>query len=256
MFWIGPLTSWFRVVSPPGRALPAEHAVDLPVGDQVRLIGYDIDRSQVRPGGELRVRLYWQAAGPLDEDYASFVQLVAGPERRVFAQSDRTHPGYIPTRTWTDAQYVVDAVYYPIPPETPPIALDIVAGLYRPGTPVQLGSANLPGAIDVIPTAQPDTRALDRSSATRFGEDIRLLGHVVSAQGDALLVTLYWQALRSPSADYQVFLHLVDGAGQRVGQADGPPLMGLYPTSRWQAASFRTRILSRGRRVRGRPAFS
>jgi hypothetical protein len=99
---------------------------------------------------------------------------------------------------------------------------------------MQLGSANLPGAIDVIPTVQPDTRALDRSSATRFGEDIRLLGHVVSAQGDALQVTFYWQALRSPSADYQVFLHLVDGAGQPVSQADGPPLLGLYPTSRWQ----------------------
>ena len=257
VLWIGPRTSGFRVVSPPGRALPVQHAVDLPVGEQVRLIGYDVDRNQVPSGGELRVRLYWQAAGPLSEDYASFVQLVAGPERRVFAQSDRTHPGFIPTSTWTDAQYVVDEHLIRIPPETPPIAFDIVAGLYRPGTPVQLGSANLPGTIDVMPTAPPDTKAVDRGSATRFGEDIRLLGHVVAVQGDALLVTLYWQASRSPSADYQVFLHLVDGAGQQVGQADGPPLMGCTPRhAGCPAKSSRIHTPSRGRHVRGRPASS
>jgi hypothetical protein len=34
--------------------------------------------------------------------------------------------------------------------------------------------------------------------------------------------------------DWTVFVHLFDQAGNKVAQADAPPLNGFYPTSLWQ----------------------
>ena len=48
-------------------------------------------------------------------------------------------------------------------------------------------------------------------------------------------LSLYWQAAESPAANYQVFIHLLDAAGQPVAQFDGPPRGGAYPTSVWDA---------------------
>ncbi len=65
---------------------------------------------------------------------------------------------------------------------------------------------------------------------------LRLTGVVTSplsvAAGDVLHVTLGWQALGAPPADYVVALHLLDGAGRRVSQRDAEP---LTPTSQWTA---------------------
>jgi len=52
--------------------------------------------------------------------------------------------------------------------------------------------------------------------------------------GDALQVTLVWEALAPISADYTVFLHLRNEQGKIIAQRDGQPLDGLYPTSQWQ----------------------
>jgi len=36
-----------------------------------------------------------------------------------------------------------------------------------------------------------------------------------------------------PSADYQVFVHLLGAGPEPVAQGDGPPLVGDYPTTMW-----------------------
>ncbi|MBN1219514.1 MAG: hypothetical protein JXM69_11335 [Anaerolineae bacterium] len=45
---------------------------------------------------------------------------------------------------------------------------------------------------------------------------------------------LYWQATAPLSADYTVFIHLRAADGFVRSQADGPPVGGHYPTTRWQ----------------------
>lgn len=50
--------------------------------------------------------------------------------------------------------------------------------------------------------------------------------------GQTLPVTLYWQALQAPETNYQVFVHLVDAAGQLVAQSDGLN-PGDFPTENW-----------------------
>ncbi|MCU0502202.1 MAG: hypothetical protein MUC51_10630, partial [Anaerolineae bacterium] len=49
----------------------------------------------------------------------------------------------------------------------------------------------------------------------------------------ALDVALYWQATSKLPADYTVFVHVLDGRGERVAQGDGPPVNGRYPSSAW-----------------------
>ncbi len=73
----------------------------------------------------------------------------------------------------------------------------------------------------------------------QLGSDnaVTLLGYDVAEAnpqaGDTLRLILYWRAERRLPYAYQVFVHLVDGAGQLRGQHDGMPQGGELPTTCW-----------------------
>ena len=73
-----------------------------------------------------------------------------------------------------------------------------------------------------------------------MGETVVLEGYEVrpdtSVQG--LVVTLYWRALRADLPDYFVYVRAVDDAGQIHARTDSPPVMGFWPTSRWEAGKL------------------
>jgi hypothetical protein len=50
-----------------------------------------------------------------------------------------------------------------------------------------------------------------------------------------LTVMLFWQSSEAVSADYHVFVHLVNEEGYLYGQHDGVPGMGERPTDQWTA---------------------
>ncbi len=74
-----------------------------------------------------------------------------------------------------------------------------------------------------------------------FGGHAQLLGyelHEESVQpGEALHLTLYWQAVVSMDRDYSVFIHFVDDNGLIVAQRDSHPAGGNGITSRWPVGS-------------------
>ncbi len=96
--------------------------------------------------------------------------------------------------------------------------------------------------------AGPLVRVLGRAAASApaspdlspadLGGQLRLLSATVSPTtlppGQALTVTLYWQVLAAPAADYDAFVHLLDTNGQRVAQSDHRPGGVYYPSSLWQ----------------------
>jgi hypothetical protein len=233
VLWVGPHTTWFRQTSPPGEALPATHPLNEELGGKVALLGYDMEPLKTAQGSEVFVRLYWQAHQPLDVNYASFVELLAGPEEQSFARSDTDIPGYIPPVNWTSAQYVQDPHYIPIPGDAPPVAYTVRVGLYDPATMDRLGVVDLPEKVHILPQAPLREAQVKSEPAARFGDAIRLLGHRVEERDGALELTLYWQAGARPARDYQVFVHLLDGNGRLVGQNDGAPVNGYYPASAW-----------------------
>ncbi len=71
-----------------------------------------------------------------------------------------------------------------------------------------------------------------------FGDAVRLQGVMVAPTiarpGQSVDVTLDWLALQPTTTDANFFVHLVADDGRLVGQFDGPPLGGSYPTTGWQ----------------------
>ncbi len=79
-----------------------------------------------------------------------------------------------------------------------------------------------------------DEAAIARETDYVFDGQIRLVGYTgPDLNPDSLTLTLYWQTEQALSDDYQVLLHVIDEAGLLVGQGDGTPVGGRYPTSRW-----------------------
>jgi hypothetical protein len=70
-----------------------------------------------------------------------------------------------------------------------------------------------------------------------FGDQARLVGmdlpHPKVKAGNNLPLTLYWQALAPFDRSWKVFVHLIDGEGNIVGQQDQIPGAGQFPTTSW-----------------------
>jgi hypothetical protein len=89
--------------------------------------------------------------------------------------------------------------------------------------------------------AKPDPRPIlldpAHSAEAVFGDMVRLTGYTVEPEkpvpGQAVRLTLYWQALAPMPQDYTVFVHLREPGGGNVVQADHRPLGNLYPTTLW-----------------------
>lgn len=79
--------------------------------------------------------------------------------------------------------------------------------------------------------------ALPVAAQPTFGDAVRLQGaaiHQATARpGQSVEVTLDWLALQPTATDVNFFVHLVGENGALVGQFDGPPLGGSYPTTDW-----------------------
>jgi hypothetical protein len=94
--------------------------------------------------------------------------------------------------------------------------------------------------------ARPPLTSADVPPGTpvEVGDGISLLARQVKPMGHSLRVTLYWQAARTPSQNYSVFVHLSDqdaisAPGDMIAQADSQnPVYGWYPTTKWSAGEI------------------
>jgi hypothetical protein len=72
---------------------------------------------------------------------------------------------------------------------------------------------------------------------THFGASIVLADWAISPTavvGGTAFVDLHWQASAPVGASYTVFVHLIDGTGQKIAQHDGEPALGSRPTASWR----------------------
>jgi hypothetical protein len=67
---------------------------------------------------------------------------------------------------------------------------------------------------------------------------VALVGYDLSPRtprpGDAMQVSLIWEALRPLDTVYHSYIHLIDADGNRVAQSDRQPGGVHYPTTLWQ----------------------
>ncbi len=232
---------------------PTAQPFNVDYGGTARLLAFEVDKNLVHPGDTLKVTLYWQALAPMEKDYSVFVQVFGWQED--LGQSD-SYPGggSVPTSYWTPGQIVRDVHHIFVSGATPGLRPAwIAAGLYDFATQERPAATDAQGQEVVFPiltklqsswTASdwqpfdglrtPPGNPLD----VNFGNQVRLLGfdadNLAPRAGEDWGFTLYWQATGEMDRDYTVFAHLVDERGALVGQTDGLPLSGFYPSSRWR----------------------
>jgi hypothetical protein len=111
-----------------------------------------------------------------------------------------------------------------------------IGGAYL--TSAGLGLVGIGARPPLTPSDVPPGRPID------LGDGIRLLAHQVKPLDKALHVTLYWQAVQTPSQNYSVLVHLSDRdrivtSGDIIAQADSAnPVYGWYPTTKWSAGEI------------------
>ena len=118
---------------------PQQPAVPQPVclGEHIRMLGYTLvtdgalpDGRVVHPGESLRLTLHWAATGTPGGDYSVFVHLL-GPDGKLVTQQDNPPlHGTYPTFLWKADERLDDPYELALPPDAPPGAYTLVAGMY------------------------------------------------------------------------------------------------------------------------------
>ncbi len=121
-----------KTAPPPPPTVPPARPLGAAFRDGIVLVGADLPAGPLAPGGDLRVTLYWSAAGKPTEDWQVFVHLVPAPGTVPAAQADfRPAGGLLPTYQWAPGDRFADAAVISLPPDLPPGDYYLVAGLYR-----------------------------------------------------------------------------------------------------------------------------
>jgi hypothetical protein len=225
----------------PGHPLPAN------LEDRVELLGYELPEV-VEAGGELPLSLFWRVSQPIRPDlvYSFFTYLV---DSRGYAWDQIDTLGY-PVSSWIEGDQVVQVFTFTVPLDAPPVDYTVSLGMYDQVTGVRLTpmleGRSLPGgAVSTDPfsvrkaSVPPDIEVLEipRERYANFEDTLELLGcdleTLAARHGEAVQISLYWQALAVPQRDYVVSILITDEAGEVLDEIMREPVDGLYPTSLW-----------------------
>ncbi|HBY97960.1 MAG TPA: hypothetical protein DEP84_29135, partial [Chloroflexi bacterium] len=110
-------------------------------------------------------------------------------------------------------------------------AATVVVRLIAGGTAVEIAR---------IRAGQPDLERrrfelppIQHQAAATFGQFAALRGYDLRRDGDAILVTAYWQALQPVDTSFAVRAELLDSAGRPLSRAESKPRVGQRPTESW-----------------------
>ncbi len=136
-----------------------------------------------------------------------------------------------PPDQWQPGEVLADRVDWRIPRDQTPgrYTLALTSGAHT----VDLGDVDVTGI-----ARQFEPPPVDHVINARFGDHLLLYGYSVRQSEGKINLELIWKAQDNISADYKVFVHLVDSAGTILAQRDAMPRMNSYPTSLWSAGEF------------------
>jgi len=135
-------------VRAPERTMTSPHAAyptQADLGDQVRLIGYDLSAVRLVPGGTLTVTLHWQALREMAGDYKAFVHLLDFAGRMVIGSDAIPANWTRPTTGWIGGEYVTDLHTLALPPDLAAGEYRLEVGLYDTESGLRLGDRILLG---------------------------------------------------------------------------------------------------------------
>jgi 4-amino-4-deoxy-L-arabinose transferase-like glycosyltransferase len=106
-----------------------DHLLSVNLSHKVKLLGYDLDTREARPGGALVLTLYWQALAKMDVSYHAFTHLESD---HIWGQSDGVPDCWrCPTTEWRPGQVITDRRRIPLDPQTPAGPHPLLVGMYE-----------------------------------------------------------------------------------------------------------------------------
>jgi mannosyltransferase len=109
---------------------PIQYGLSANLGDQVELLGYDLDPNELRAGETMHLALYWRALDKMEVSYTVFVHLI-NKENQIWGQRDSVPGnGTLPTTGWVEAEIIADEYDLTVKPDAPPGEYLIEVGMY------------------------------------------------------------------------------------------------------------------------------
>jgi hypothetical protein len=225
-FALAPVGGALRDPQPPGMT-----ALDEPLGDNLRLLGYQLSEwhTDAQPGDPVRVRLYWQLESPADEEMDVHLTLV-DQEGKTWGET-KTPLGLatfrqIPVTAWPAGRVIQEEYTIPLN-SSPPYSLE---------TDLVLTVADETVTLLAL---RPATLTLSGPPAYSVTYDFeglaRLTGYdVESLPYGRVAVTLHWEVTDATDIAYLVFIHVVSGDATIAVQRDAQPFESRFPTTQWQ----------------------
>ncbi len=201
---------------------------------EIRLLGYDLARTEVNPGEAVEVALYWEALRDVQKDYVVFSQ-VRDDDGHVWGE-EKSRPAYdsYPTTQWDRHEIIRDWHDIPIKDDTPNGDYRLYVGIQEERKlvrEVELGTIRISGRARIYEIPE-----MEHKLGWSLGEGITLLGYDVDdavRAGETLKLTLYWQCMREMGQPHTVFAHLLGQDNVIRGQSDRMPGGGEAPTTSW-----------------------
>ncbi|MFQ3535032.1 MAG: glycosyltransferase family 39 protein [Aggregatilineales bacterium] len=212
--------------------------------ETLTLYAYALEQPFIEHDEPIRLVLYFSGT---HAENAHFYAVAVDPRTGEGIGGVDTYLGMAPTDSLDPALLYRARLTIPTragSPPQPPVQVKVQFGWRVPHTerdlPLMTADGRLIKSLVVDGPVLQDDRwqppVVEQTAEARFGDSLRLIGYTLSQQtlwaGAELAVTLSWEALAPPLADYRLAFGVLDERDQIVAQADGPP-NGL-PTSVWR----------------------
>jgi 4-amino-4-deoxy-L-arabinose transferase-like glycosyltransferase len=239
----------YRGSQRPSLAPSIQHPLTTNLADKVMFLGYDRPAPSVESGGKLHLTLYWQCLDQMDEDYNVYIRVLDQAGHMVGQVDSWPFQGVLPTSQWRRGTIFKDRYEVEILAGVPPGDYQLKVGMYSSTTGKRLeiidqvsGDMGIGlGTIQVVkPPSPPSVKDLSIQylTDTNLSPQVKLLGFDLPTQtampGDALPLTLYWQALTRIEQDYVIIVGFKGEGDQVWDEWKSRPAAGAYPTTRWE----------------------
>ncbi len=97
---------------------------------KISLLGYDLSMTELQPGGQLPLTLYWQAQQEMQTAYTVFIQLLDQNQQVVTQIDAQPQGGSAPTTTWLPEEILTDEYTLTLPAELPRGQYQLIVGWY------------------------------------------------------------------------------------------------------------------------------
>ena len=124
-----------------------QHPSEVTVGENIRLLGYALEREQVKPGDTIRLTLYWQALSSMETSYTVFTHLLDA-EHGIRGQKDSIPGnGALPTTSWVEGEVITDVYDLVVDAAAPPGSYVLEIGTYDAATGLRLSLYDVSGEL-------------------------------------------------------------------------------------------------------------